>query len=99
RRCSAAGNWAAGCLNSIAIDSTPPLNTTPAVAPGTVPSFSETITGSDATSGIAGYKWTVDGGPDQTGSAVTITADGTHTLNTWVVDAAGNESLVNTDTV
>jgi hypothetical protein len=101
RAVDAAGNASGWTLDSFGIDTVPPQNTTPAVSPAPRSSLTLTITGTDAApgSGLDVVKWTVDGGPEQVGNPVTITADGTHTLRTWVADKAGNESLVHTDTV
>ena len=72
-------------------DTTAPVTT--ATAPqGTVGTdakvtFTATDTGG---SGVQATYFTVDGGTQQTGTSVTLTADGTHTVAYWSVDWAGN---------
>lgn len=48
------------------------------------------LNASDNESGIAAINYTVDGGPQQTGTSVTLTVEGIHTLVYWSVDNAGN---------
>lgn len=49
------------------------------------------LTASDALSGIANTFYSVDGGATQAyGAPFTISNDGSHTVNYWSVDAAGN---------
>jgi hypothetical protein len=48
------------------------------------------FTATDNSSGVAATYYKVNGGIQQTGSAVTLTAEGTHTLQYWSVDKAGN---------
>ena len=45
---------------------------------------------SDAASGTAGTTWAVDGGEPQSGTDVTVTGDGEHTVTYSSTDAAGN---------
>lgn len=63
---------------------------------------SVTLTGADATSGLARMEWELDGGPTQSGpdgTVVGINGDGVHTLRTRAVDVAGNTSLWRTHTI
>lgn len=50
----------------------------------------------DADSGVAATYYTVDGGAQQTGNSVTLSAEGTHTLVYWSVDWAGNVEAAHT---
>ncbi len=95
--------------HTIKLDSTLPTNTTPAVPAGwrNTP-YSVVLNGTDALSGVAsvGWKLQLEGeleGAEQLGTrgveTVTITADGTHTLNTRVHDVAGNPSGWRTETI
>ena len=92
---------------TIRIDSVPPslsVSASPAdgnsgwyVSPAVL-----TATASDATSGIAGVQYRVDGGAWQDGSTATISTDGSHTVEFQARDQAGNTTTasqtVNVDT-
>src|SRR3954468_907690 len=59
-----------------------------------------TLTGSDATSGVASTKYTIDGGPVQTYSApFGISSEGSHAISYWSTDNAGNQETANALTV
>lgn len=83
----------------IRVDTTAPgttFATTPAAPDGSngwfrQTSVSFTLTGADATSGIASLAYRIDGGPVQayTGPAA-VSTPGTHVVNYWSVDRAGN---------
>jgi hypothetical protein len=49
-----------------------------------------TFTATDATSGVASTFCRIDSGTPTTGGTCTVSADGTHTVTYWSVDAAGN---------
>jgi hypothetical protein len=90
-----AGNASTWRSESVRIDRTKPVNTTPAVtAPWRKTNFTTTISGSDATpgSGVARVEYKVDNGSVVTTPAVSITTEGPHTLSSRVVDTAGNVS-------
>jgi hypothetical protein len=53
----------------------------------------------DGGSGVAATNYTVDGGPQQTGTSVDLTAEGIHTIAYWSVDIAGNVEEQHTTTV
>lgn len=53
----------------------------------------------DTGSGVAATYFTVNGGAQQTGSSVILTEEGTHTLEYWSVDFAGNAERPYTVTV
>lgn len=61
-----------------------------------------TATASDATSGLAGVQYSVDGGAWQDGSTVTISIDGSHMVEFQARDQGGNTTtasqMVNVDT-
>ena len=59
-----------------------------------------TLSPSDATSGLASTRYTIDGGPPQTYSApFTISSEGNHAVQYWSTDNAGNVEAPNTATV
>jgi hypothetical protein len=97
-----AGNVSGWRSDPIRIDTTKPVNTTAAVtAPWRKTNFTTTVTGTDATpgSGVARIEYKLDNGAITTTPAVSITAAGTHKLETRVVDVAGNESDWRVDTI
>jgi hypothetical protein len=57
------------------------------------------LTASDATSGVDGTTWRVDGGAPQSGSDVLVTGDGEHTVTYASTDAAGNTEAPHSVTV
>jgi hypothetical protein len=50
-------------------------------------------------SGVADTYYTLDGGSQQSGTSVNLTAEGTHTIEYWSVDNAGNAESHHTATV
>ncbi|KRF43901.1 glycoside hydrolase [Paenibacillus sp. Soil787] len=58
-----------------------------------------TLTASDSGSGVAGTYYTVDGGAEQQGTSVTITAEGNHMISYWSVDKIGNAESPHTAVV
>jgi hypothetical protein len=95
-----AGNSSAWRAEHVRIDSLPPANTTPTPTSPEDNPYTVAITGTDAHSSITAVKWRVDGGPVQAGApgaTVTVTGNGAHTLETLVLDAAGNDSGWRTD--
>ncbi len=55
-----------------------------------------TLSASDATSGVAATFYTVDGGPTVTyGTPFLVTNSGSHTINYWSTDNAGNIETAN----
>ncbi len=57
------------------------------------------LAASDATSGVAGTTWAVDGGATQSGTDVIVTDDGEHTVTYASTDEAGNVEDVHNVTV
>lgn len=95
----AAGNGSGWKTDAVKVDTVKPVDTSPLPATGWITGpLGLTLTGTDALSGVDRYEWRVDGGDVQTGATPTV-ADGTHTLETHVVDAAGNASDWRTATV
>ncbi len=97
-----AGNASGWRSETIQIDKTKPVNTTP--LPGATwrkTNLSTTITGTDATpgSGMAGIEYKLDGGNPTTTPNVSITTAGSHKLESRVLDNAGNASDWRVDTI
>ena len=58
-----------------------------------------TLAPSDASSGVAGTTWSLDGGAAQPGTSVPVSGDGTHTVTYFSTDNAGNAEAARTATV
>jgi len=87
-----------GCVN---IDTLAPV-TTDDYAGGSAwqtGPVSFTLKADDATSGVAGTIWSVDGGASQSGTDVIVTGDGEHTVTYASTDAAGNVEATHSVTV
>jgi hypothetical protein len=95
-----AGNPSGWRPETVKIDRTKPSNTTAVPAGGWQnTNFTTVVSGTDATSGVAGVEWKLDGGATQTTTAVSITASGAHTLSSRIRDGAGNWSVWRDDSV
>jgi len=95
-----AGNTSGWRGETVKIDRTAPTNVTVVPASGWQnTNFSTTVAGSDATSGVAGVEWKLDGGGVSTSTNVSITTTGAHTLSTRIRDGAGNWSAWRDDSV
>ncbi len=94
RAVDAAGNWSGASHLKVCVDVTPPVTADDARSlyggAATI-----TLSPADAHSGVALTRWTLDGAPG-TGTAVTASGDGTHTLSYASVDAAGNAEATKT---
>lgn len=88
-------------------DTTPPVTTDNAPSGWSNSAVTVTLTATDNVggSGVASTYYSVDGGPDQVGTTVTIAApadhsnDGTHTITYYSVDNAGNTETPHSTTV
>ncbi len=83
----------AGAENTLTlppIDNTAPTTMDNAPAGWVNNDVTVTFTASDSGSGVADTYYTVDGGAQQQGTSVVITAEGKHTISYWSVDKAGN---------
>ena len=95
-----AGNASGWRAEQVRIDTLPPANTTATPTSPEDNPYTVSVTGTDAHSSIAAVEWRVDGGAVQTGAVgatATVTGNGAHTLETRVLDAAGNSSGWRTD--
>ncbi len=93
-----AGN-SSGVVSSspaVKIDKTAP-NTT-ATAPTNWNNVNVTISlsANDALSGVAATRYSLNGAPEQTGTSVSISSEGVHTLSFYSVDVAGNSETAKT---
>ena len=77
-------------------DTTAPTTVSNAVATYTA-SASIKLTATDSNSGVAATYYRLDGGATQSGATVSVTTTGTHTLEFWSVDSAGNTETVDAD--
>jgi hypothetical protein len=95
-----AGNDSGWRQETVKIDRTAPTNVTAVPASGWQnTNFSTIVAGTDATSGVAGVEWKVDGGTVSTTTSVSIATTGAHTLSTRIRDTAGNWSAWRDDPV
>jgi hypothetical protein len=102
RAVDVAGNASGWRSESVRIDSVPPTNTTTSPSGPVANPYTVSVTGNDAHSGINNVQWRVDGGLVQSGPAgsqVTVTGNGPHTLETQLIDLAGNASGWRTDNI
>jgi hypothetical protein len=82
------------------VDTTAPVTT--ATAPQGVVTTDATVTFAatdQGGAGVAATYYTVDGGAQQKGNAVTLNTSGTHTVSYWSTDWAGNSETPRTVTV
>jgi hypothetical protein len=86
---------------AVNIDLTAPITTATPSFTGAWSSSDVTVglAATDSLSGVASTHFKVDGGSDQTygaGNVPTLSADGSHTLEYWSFDVAGNEEVHHT---
>jgi len=87
-----AGNLSASAASpAVKIDRTPPntLATAPTTDWNNV-DVTVVLSAADALSGVIATQYSVDGGPEQTGTNVPVESDGSHSIRFWSVDKAGN---------
>jgi hypothetical protein len=94
-----AGNHATATVNHIKIDGTAPTTTSDAPNGWQRTNVTVNFNASDNLSGVVATDYSVDGGPTMTGTSVSITANGTHHITFWSVDAAGNVETQRSATV
>ena len=86
-----AGNSRSGSVSGINIDRKAPNTTATAPADWNNTDVTVQLNASDALSGVKHTYYRLNGGASQTGTSVAINSEGSHTLEYWSVDRAGNE--------
>ena len=96
-----AGNSSSATVAAIKIDRTAPVTTGAATpsATWTNGGVSVVLTPADNLSGVAATTYQVDGGSVQTGTSLTVTGQGVHTVTFRSTDGAGNVESTNSLTV
>ncbi|MEJ2852369.1 MULTISPECIES: OmpL47-type beta-barrel domain-containing protein [unclassified Saccharothrix] len=94
-----AGNTGTTTFGDVDIDRTAPVTTATAPAAWTNTDVAVQLTALDALSGVRETRYSVDGGPEQTGTSVPFTTEGSHTLTYLSTDHAGNAETPRTVTV
>ncbi|WP_157695462.1 OmpL47-type beta-barrel domain-containing protein [Nakamurella panacisegetis] len=94
-----AGNTTSATSAPVNIDKTAPSTDVSAPSGWVDSSVDVTLTAHDALSGIDTTHYSVDGGAQQVGTTVTLTAEGTHTISYGSTDLAGNAEIAKTVTV
>jgi hypothetical protein len=94
-----ADNSATVDSTAVNIDRTAPTTGANAPAGWNNSSVTVSLDAHDGLSGVGATYYTVDGGAQYTGSSLTISAEGIHTLKYWSVDQAGNVEAAHTTTV
>jgi hypothetical protein len=98
------GNWYGNMdelrlYGKVQLDSTAPVTTADAPQGPVNKDTVVTLNATDSGSGVAATYYTVDGGAQQTGTAVSLSTEGIHTIAYWSVDWAGNTEQAHTVTV
>lgn len=87
----AAGNEEVHSNGIVRIDDTAPVTTSNMDSAWHTEPFTVTLGGTDALSGVANTYYTIDGGTQQTYSTpFTVSEEGSHSVEFWSVDVAGN---------
>ncbi len=74
----------------LVLDTSPPSTTSDAVASYSGSATVRLTAGDSGGSGVAGTYYRVDGGSQQTGGSISISTLGSHSIEFWSVDVAGN---------
>jgi hypothetical protein len=94
-----AGNQTFADSPTVKIDKTAPNTDASAVDAWNNVDVAVNLTPNDALSGVAATHYRVDGGAAQTGTQVSLSDEGVHSLEYWSVDKAGNAEAHKTVTV
>ena len=85
----AAGNWGPAVHRRVMIDATAPVTTDDAPATWSKTAVTVHLSATDVGTGVASTQYKLDGGAWTTGTQVTISTDGVHTLAYRSTDVAG----------
>ena len=85
-----AGNATSATTAAVKIDRTAPSTSAFAPAGWRNSDAAVTLNAADNLSGVQSTHYVLDGGFEQTGTVVSISTEGTHTLQYWSIDKAGN---------
>ena len=88
-----AGNTEATRSAQVKIDATAPVTTSSADSAWHTGAVTVTLTPSDAQSGVASTRFRLDGGAWQTGTSLSVSGNGVHTIQYYAVDKAGNTEV------
>ncbi|GAA2018494.1 hypothetical protein GCM10009740_02900 [Terrabacter terrae] len=91
-----AGNSTTAQSAPVKIDRTAPTTTVTAPPAWNKSDVTLTLVANDALSGVGKTYYVLDGGIQQTGTSIPVTAEGNHTLKFWSVDNAGNTEAAHT---
>ncbi len=97
-----AGNEGTGTVTGIKIDSSAPATRSNAPSGWQNADVTVKLTATDNLSGVDATYYSVNGGAQQTydrTTGIVLSTDGTHTIEFWSVDGAGNKEDANTATV
>jgi hypothetical protein len=94
-----AGNTVGSTVGGIKIDRHDPNTKATAPSGWQNSSVAVALSATDNLSGVAATYYTVDAGPQQSGTAITVASEGTHQVAYWSVDKAGNTETAQTVTV
>jgi hypothetical protein len=95
-----AGNTATASSAPVKIDRTPPQTTVAGVPAGwSTGPVTLTLTPTDALSGVAQTYYVIDSTPQQPGTSIAVSGEGSHAVSFWSVDKAGNTETLHTVTV
>lgn len=85
-----AGNRTSAESPTVKVDKTAPNTDASAVDTWNNVDIAVNLTANDALSGVAATHYRIDGGDAQTGTQVSLSDEGVHSLEYWSVDQAGN---------
>ncbi|MFP5353098.1 MAG: OmpL47-type beta-barrel domain-containing protein [Actinomycetota bacterium] len=91
-----AGNQTVSNSSTVKIDKTAPNTTAFGMTAWTKDDVTVSLTPTDNLSGVAATSYSVNGGPAQSGTSVSLTTEGVHSIDYWSQDAADNSETPKT---